>query len=284
MIRNAINIAERLIALGLCPVALKSPSDSEEMLKPVGQRGKRPILHDWNNQPCPKSVADMPELRPEMNVGIRTGYVDGARIHVVVLDEDSEAAHWMCEQTYPPTSMITETGRMTAGWRGRHRYYRRPNVDHFPNKALKSLWRNPFNDEQPEILALDVRADGGQVVAPGSLHGTGGLYEEMLAWTEEMLRNLPVLPMELLEKSLADVKHSSKATEDKFPQKIRVRRFRAYLEKCLPSRPQMPPAGAGVHLPWHCPCWCMGFGPPTGCRGERDARIPMEQEVCVRRR
>ncbi len=245
--RNAINIAERLIKLGLAPVALKSPDDPEEVLKPVGQRGKRPILHDWNNQSCPKSIADMPELRPEHNIGLRTGYVDGARHHVVVLDEDSEAAHWFCEQTFPATSMATETGRVTAGWRGRHRFYRRPNVDKFANRAIKVLWNNPFNDEQPEILALDVRADGGQVVAPGSLHGTGGLYEEMLTWSEEMLRNLPVLPIELLEKSIADVKHSSKANEDKFPQKIRVRRFRAYLEKCLPSRPQMPPAGAGVH-------------------------------------
>ncbi len=247
MTRNAIMIADRLIKLGLCPIALKAPDDPEEQAKPVGQRGKRPILQDWQNRPCPRSVDDMPELKPEHNVGIRTGYVDGARHHIVVLDEDSEAAHWFCEQTFAPTSMVTETGRVSAGWRGRHRFYRRPNVDKYPNRAIKVLWKNPFNDEQPEVLALDVRADGGQVVAPGSLHGTGGLYEEMIPWTEELLRNLPVLPLELLERSIADVKSSSKATEDKFPQKLRIRRFRAYLEKCVPSHPQMPPAGAGVH-------------------------------------
>ncbi len=244
---NAITIAARLIALGLCPVALKSADDPEELLKPVNQRGKRPILFDWNTRPCPKSVADMPELRPEHNIGIRTGYVEGARIHLVVIDEDSEAAHWFSESTFPPTSMVTETGRVSAGWRGRHRYYRRPNVDKCPNRAIKVLWKNPFNDDQPEVLALDVRGDGGQVVAPGSLHGTGGHYEEMVPWTEELLASLPILRMDLLERSIADVKQSSKDTEDKFPQKLRVRRFRAYLEKCVPSRPQMPPAGAGVH-------------------------------------
>jgi len=247
MTHNAITIAARLIALGLCPIALKSPDDPEEQAKPVTQRGKRPILQDWNNRPCPRSITDMPELKPEHNVGIRTGYVEGARIHIVVLDEDSEAAHWFCEQTFPSTSVVTETGRVSAGWRGRHRYYRRPNVDKCPNRAVKVHWSNPFNDEQPEILALDVRADGGQVVAPGSLHGTGGLYEELVPWTEELLQSLPVLPLELLEQSIADVKTSAKATEDKFPQKTRIRRFRAYLEKCAPSKPQMPPAGAGIH-------------------------------------
>lgn len=246
-VRNALQIAARLIKLGLCPVALKSPDDQEEQAKPVGQRGKRPILYDWNDKPCPQSIADMPELKPEHNVGIRTGYVEGARHQLIVLDEDSEAAHWFCEQTFAPTSMITETGRVTAGWRGRHRFYRRPNIDKCPNRAVKVLWRNPFNDDQPEVLALDVRADGGQVVAPGSLHGTGGLYEEAVAWTEEMLASLPVLSFELLERSIADVKATSKATEDKFPQKLRVRRFRAYLEKCAPSKPQMPPGGAGTH-------------------------------------
>ncbi len=41
MAHNAITIAARLIALGLCPVALKSADDPEELLKPVNQRGKR---------------------------------------------------------------------------------------------------------------------------------------------------------------------------------------------------------------------------------------------------
>ena len=245
--RNALQIAAHLIKLGLAPVALMAPDDPRELLKPAAQRGKQPILARWNEGPAPKSVKDMPELRPEHNVGIRTGYVAGARHCVVALDEDSEGAHYFCEDTQPSTTMETLTGRMTAGWRGRHRFYRRPEGGRFPNRALKVKWQNPFNDDRVEVLALDVRGDGGQVVAPGSLHGTGGLYEEAATWTEAMLQSLPVLDLAALEKCLADTKADSKAIDDKFPRAQRVRRFRAYLEKCEPSYPQMPPYGAGAH-------------------------------------
>lgn len=246
--RNALQIAAHLIRLGLAPVALASPDDPREQLKPAAQRGKQPILARWNEGPAPKSIKDMPELRPEHNVGIRTGYVAGARHCIVVLDEDSEGAHYFCEDTQPPTTMETLTGRMTAGWRGRHRFYKRPTGGgRFPNRALKVQWKNPFNDDQTEILALDVRADGGQVVAPGSLHGTGGLYEEAAAWTEQMLESLPTLNLAALEKSLADTKSASVDIESKFPRAQRVRRFRAYLDKCEPSSPQMQPHGAGAH-------------------------------------
>lgn len=69
---NALQVAERLIGLGLCPVALRSPSDPEEQKKPAAKRGKTPFQRGWQTAPVPQSADDL-DLAPEHNVGIRTG-------------------------------------------------------------------------------------------------------------------------------------------------------------------------------------------------------------------
>jgi hypothetical protein len=70
---NAHQIAKRLIDLGLAPVALLPPNHPSEAEKPPEKRGKAPFARDWQSQPAPRSVDDMPDLMPECNVGVRTG-------------------------------------------------------------------------------------------------------------------------------------------------------------------------------------------------------------------
>ncbi len=245
---NALQIAQRLIDLGLAPVALYAPDDPRESQKPPGTRGKRPFIDSWQERPAPKSLDDMPELMPEMNVGIRTGLVVGAKFCVVVLDEDNEAAKWFVEECQPLSPMITRTGRVEGGWRGQHRFYLRPNIgERIPNQSMKVRWADPFEDGRIRIVKLDVKADGGQVVAPGCRHGTGGLYEEAATWTESMLTGLPYLDLAALATAKADAEEQRQDAEDRHPPERRVRRFRAYLARCEPSYPQMPPNGAGAH-------------------------------------
>lgn len=245
---NALQVAERLIQLGLAPVALLPLDHPDELQKPADKRGKTPFVKGWQTRPCPKSLADMPELLPEMNVGIRTGAVVGAKFQVVVLDCDSEAAKWFVESCQPESKITTLTGRVDAGWRGQHRFYLRPILgQRIPNQSFKVKWANPFDDGRIQLVKLDVKADEGQVVAPGCRHGTGGLYEEAAPWTEQLLMSMPVLDLAALNAARADAEEQRQDTEDRHPPEKRIRRFRAYLARCEPSYPGMPPSGAGSH-------------------------------------
>jgi putative DNA primase/helicase len=96
---------------------------------------------------------------PDANIGIATG----SGSNLVVLDVDGpvgEATLAEIEYTYgslPPTRQV-KTGK------GRHLYFRRPTGA----TKIKSIARKP--------LGLDVRADGGYVIAPPSIHESGHRY------------------------------------------------------------------------------------------------------------
>jgi hypothetical protein len=123
---------------------------------------------------------------PEANVGLVTGAVSG----LVVLDVDArhggEGSLARLEATYdrlPPT-LTTQTG---GG--GRHYLFAHPGGGRIPNATCLFGWPG-----------LDLRGDGGYIVAPPSLHASGRRY----AWLDERLPLAP-LPAWLLELRLAPV-------------------------------------------------------------------------------
>jgi len=96
---------------------------------------------------------------PAANIGIRTG----AGLIVIDVDVHGEAdgRHYVGEHEdlFPPTVTVnTPTG-------GRHLYYKLPAGLHLSNsdRALPA--------------GVNIRADGGYVVAPGSTHPDGGMYQ-----------------------------------------------------------------------------------------------------------
>ena len=265
---NALQIAERLISLGLAPVPLASPDDVKEQSKPLGKRGKTPFDIGWQSAPCPKSVRDLPSLRPEHNVGIRTGRVVGAKYQVVVVDIDSEEASFWAREHLPPTPVVTRTGKVQDGWRGEHWFYLRPaSMERIANHGKVTVkWVNEFDDDRVVTLSIDIKADEGQVVAPGSRHGTGGLYEEAEPWTDELLRRMPLFDPAIFAKAEPPKAETAEAAEDATHGKSegeRRRRFRAYLAKCEPTVPGMPPSGAGAHCLVIARTGCWGLALPV---------------------
>ena len=256
---NALQIAERLIGLGLCPVALRSPNDPSEQQKPAAKRGKTPFQRGWQSAPVPRSADDL-DLTPDLNVGVRTGKT-GAEFELVAADIDSEESARWAETHLPPTPVKTYSGRAEAGWRGQHWFYKRPAGDSAVGNRARISVRGA--DGKDKVLSIDVKADGGQVVAPGSVHGTGGAYEEVQPWTRDLLALLPTFdwawfpaPAEDEVPSAADL-FGAGAAEDreleallahpKNSQHRREKRLRLYLEGCDPSYPGMLPGGAGAH-------------------------------------
>jgi hypothetical protein len=119
----------------------------------------------------PKQIALWWESWPDANLGILTGQGSG----LLVLDVDGEegkaalkaltAAHG----TLPKTPCV-KTGRKGADGKrkGCHYYFCAPEG---------VLIRNSVGNTNPLGKGLDIRADGGYVVAPPSLHPSGLLYE-----------------------------------------------------------------------------------------------------------
>ncbi len=105
-------------------------------------------------------------LSPDSNIGIRTGSrPDGAGIFVVDVDDrhDGEAslAALIAHHGPMPTTVEVRTGN------GRHLYFSAPTDVVIRNKS-------------GFVTGLDVRGDGGYVVAPPSVHHSGRTYQ----WAE----------------------------------------------------------------------------------------------------
>lgn len=120
--------------------------------------GKRPTLDAWTSRP-PASLEETLAWAAQGNLGVRTGPASG----VVVIDIDAGKTPFTPDD-YPAT-VTARTGG--GGW---HLYYALPAGETIGNSP--KVWGLP--------LGIDIRGDGGQVVAVGSIHpDTGNLYTWM---------------------------------------------------------------------------------------------------------
>jgi len=125
---------------------------------PIGA-DKRPLVKWKEFQERRASEAQIGmwwEMWPNANVGLVTGHVSG----IIVLDCDNEIAMQEWQTHFAELGLATsccKTGR------GAHFYFQHPGgtVKNFAGK----------------IEGLDLRGDGGYVIAPPSIHASGVLYE-----------------------------------------------------------------------------------------------------------
>jgi putative DNA primase/helicase len=113
--------------------------------------GKRPILKGWQKRPR-ETLEEALAWAVQGNMGLRTGRISG----VVIIDVDDGGD---AESLGLPPTVTVKTGG-----NGRHFYFRH---------------EAPLGNSSGRLgLHVDVRADGGQVVFPGSIHPeTGRAYE-----------------------------------------------------------------------------------------------------------
>lgn len=126
-----------------------------------GSRGKHPAVTwgTWAATNTPQMIdREWERRRGIANIGIACGPSD-----LVVLDEDEpgELDRWCAAHGFDlPDTYTVNTGR------GRHLYYR---WDH----ATKSIGNTP---KAVDGYKIDIRGDGGYVVAEGSQHASGAVY------------------------------------------------------------------------------------------------------------
>lgn len=131
--------------------------------------------------------ASLEEIEKWQRDGHNAGIVTGAVSGIVVLDCDTpEAVARAKELGIPAATISVRTAK------GCHFYFRHPDFI-VPNKA--SL-----------LPGMDIRGDGGFVVAPGSVHPSGSIYEwadhpawnespPLPAWLHDLLKGRPEVQM-----------------------------------------------------------------------------------------
>jgi hypothetical protein len=139
-------------------------------IMPLQPRSKDPML-SWKQYQTRRAgegkVKRWWKQCPEANIGIVTGAISG----LIVLDIDSMLALETVKEKGVAKTPIAATGK------GYHVYFSHPG---FSVKNATSL---------AGVKGLDVRGDGGYVVAPPSLHPSGRQY----MWTSRGL-NVPLAP------------------------------------------------------------------------------------------
>ena len=123
------------------------------------RQGKHPLTeHGLNDASTdPKTISDWWTSWPAANIGIATGASSG----LVVLDVDAGKGG---EDSLERLGKMPDTVEVLTGGGGRHFYFKHP------GKPIK-------NSVCRLGAGLDVRGDGGYVVAPPSVHKSGRHYE-----------------------------------------------------------------------------------------------------------
>jgi hypothetical protein len=196
----------------------------------VNERGLSVIALDHpsnTNQTDPKRIGKVPvtawkafqigratdsELQVWFGNGVRRniGIVTGALSAVVAVDCDSPEALTWADAHLPPTPMTTRTCR------GEHRFYRHPGV--MLRNAVRIRTGVP-------VVRIDIRADGGYVVAPGSVHTSGFVYERVGEWPP--VAKLPIFDPVWL--TLHKPQRAKNLTRDLGRFDTAIQRARAYL-------------------------------------------------------
>jgi predicted XRE-type DNA-binding protein len=154
---------------------------------PLKSKSKQPLIawralqHRKLNE---REIVEIFEQNPDANLGVITGRVS----NLLVLDADAPD---VVKKWGVPITPISETAR------GRHYYF------HLPDGKIRSA--TGLAD------GLDLRAEGGYVVAPPSVHPSGKSYEWVIPPTEAEPSPPPAWILELLRKHRARHKAASLA-------------------------------------------------------------------------
>ena len=167
--------------------------------------GKRPVLKGWQSRPR-EALEEALAWAAQGNIGLRTGRTSG----VVVIDVDHGGD---AEQLGLPPTVTVRTGG-----NGTHFYYR----------CLEPLG----NSSGKLGIHVDVRADGGQVVFPGSVHPETSMAYEWAQGRSPAEVRIADLPAHLLER-LRSPSPASQAVLSPSKTPPKVPRGRRYAVRAL---------------------------------------------------
>lgn len=143
-----------------------------------GTPGKHPQIKNWreNASNDPVLVAQWWRVWPRANVGLLTGGL--ARLVAIDVDGETGRESWQALQDM--NEPVPETLRQTTGREG--------GGEHFLFTVDDDFEMDKIRNRTKMAPGIDVRAEGGLIVAPPSIHPTGAQY----AWRDA---NAPLASM-----------------------------------------------------------------------------------------
>lgn len=156
---------------------------------PRTRNGHKAATSDLN------TITEWLQRWPQSNWGIATGAASG----VLVLDIDPRnGGDESLRQLVAQYGELPETPEIATGGGGRHFYFRHP---------------GPLVRSRANLCpGIDIKADGGYVVAPGSLHASGQRYSEVVALGEIDFAAVPSWLTSLIEGGNDPLRHQAHGT------------------------------------------------------------------------
>lgn len=154
---NDLQSKNQMMAAALEFIEMQAP------IFPLWEKGKTPKTGGGFKDATlnPKIVQDWWTKWPQANIGIATGSVSG----VWVLDIDGDEGELSLKALEQKYGALPQSVEAITGGGGRHIYFAMPASGIIPCSASKLA------------KGVDVRGDGGYVVAPPSIHPSGKRYE-----------------------------------------------------------------------------------------------------------
>lgn len=176
---------------------------------------KRPLCpHGRNDATCVSlAIEAWSDKFPDANVSIKTGKASG----VCVLDIDSEDGEKWIDAVNRSWAKLPDTAEAVSG-RGRHLYFAYPSL-----LTVKSA-------DGKLAKGIDLKASGGSITAPVSLHASGKLYE----WVKPPFgKQLPPLPGWIVSSLRAKERPVLRSYESSPPSSGHLARLLSQIE-CAP--------------------------------------------------
>lgn len=186
-----------MLAVGIKPVRLGSK----------GEWLKIPIEEDW--QTYSVSTNDVERWFAE-NQQTNIGALGGPNLkhpdrHLVRLDFDYNA-----DLIFPEFESAVGDLHVSKTRQGFHVWFYSPVP--LPNKTVAGSWHKNDDGKRKVVKFIEIKANGGQVVAPGSLHPSGFVYQ----WRNgERWDNIPVLDFEAVSQLIEIARRYDKGAGSK---------------------------------------------------------------------
>lgn len=175
---------------------------------PIKARGKTPLIKEWQKRATTdkNKISSWWDKWPQANIAIACGQISRG---LIVIDVDKKSggletvADWEREN-----GTLTSCQRSITGSGGFHYFYTSRISDQYTNKA-------------GVYQGVDLRTDGGYIIAPPSLHPGGGVYQwEMDAITDNSPIELSGTAEQFIEPALKDFDDGMPAPHYEFPAEI----------------------------------------------------------------
>lgn len=190
---NMLDAALALAARGFRVIPLHDP----------GPKGKRPRLHDWaaGATTNPETVRSWWTIWPNANVGAAMGGPE--RLIAIDVDGEEGRASWLALVAANKSAATLQSD--SGSGKGHHLFFCVPqDISRITNRVR-------FRP------GLDVRAEGGQVVLPPSVHESGGVYRWAPMYEDAPIAPLPDWLYELIATPVSD-RIQSDQVSDRLPR------------------------------------------------------------------